>query len=77
MTKHCSEADSVIHMKRIAEGELWYLVETGGDNFKITRVTDNFMKCENTEDSSRALAEVLYGENRNYWILITRYRIVN
>ena len=28
-----------------------------------------------TEYSSHALAEVVDGENRNVWILVTRYRI--
>ena len=73
--KNCSEADFVKHMKRITEGELWDLVETGRENDKINRVADDVMKRYKTGYSSHALAEVVDEENRNYWILVTRSRI--
>ena len=57
-------------MKRITEGELLDLVHTGRDNVKNTRVTDDIISHHNTEYSSHALAEVVDGENKNYWILI-------
>ena len=62
-------------MKRITYGEIWDLVETGIDHFNNTRVTGDFMKQDKNESSSYALIEVLYRENRNYWLLVTRYRI--
>ena len=57
-------------MKSITEGELWDLVETGSKNVKLTRLTDDVIKSENTEYSSHAPAEVVDGENKNDWILV-------
>ena len=59
MTKNTSEADFVKHMKRITEGELWDLVETGRYNAKNTRVTDDVIKRDKTEYFSHALTEVM------------------
>ena len=61
MTKNCSEADFVKRVRRITEGELWYLVKTVRGNAKITRVMDEVIKRENTEYSSHALSEVVDG----------------
>ena len=41
MTKNTLEADFARHMKRIIEGELWYLMDTGRENVKKTGVTDD------------------------------------
>ena len=43
MTNNCSEPDYVKHMKRITEGELWDIVETGRYNVKNIRVMDGVM----------------------------------
>ena len=43
-----------------------------GPLVKNIYVIDGFMDCDLTEYSSHALAEVTDGENRNYWILVTR-----
>ena len=40
MTKSCSEADYVKQTKRITEGELWELMQTGRDNVNNIGVTD-------------------------------------
>ena len=61
MTKNTSEADFVKHMKRITEGELRELVETGRDNVNNTRVTYDVIKRDKTEYYSHSLAEVLDG----------------
>ena len=61
MTKNTSETAFLKHMKRITEGDLWDLVETGRENFRNTRVTYDFIKHENTEYSSHALAAFLGG----------------
>ena len=45
------------------------------DNVKISRVTDDDMKYEKTKYYSHTLAEFMYEENRNDWILITISRI--
>ena len=74
MTKKSSEEDCVMHMKRIIEGELWEIVDTGRENVKNTRVTDDVITHDKTKYSSHALDEVVDGENRNKWILITRSR---
>ena len=65
MTKNTSEADLTRHMRRITEGELWELVDTGRENVKKTGVTDDVNTRDKTEYSSRAFAEVVDGENRN------------
>ena len=59
-------------MKRITEGELWEIVDTGRENVKRTGVTDDVITCDKTEYSSHAINEVIDGGNRNEWILITR-----
>ena len=61
MTKIGSEADFVKHMKRITEGELWEIVETGRENVNISRVTDEVIKHYKTEYSSHTLAEFVDG----------------
>ena len=48
MTKNTSEADFVRHMKRIIEGELCELVDTGRENAKNTRVMDDVITRDNT-----------------------------
>ena len=74
MTKNTSEANFKRHMKIIAERELWEIVDTGRENVKNTRVTDDVITHDKTKYSSHALDEVVDGENRNKWILITRSR---
>ena len=59
-------------MKRITEGELWELVDTERENFKNTRVTDDFIRHEMTEYSSHTLAEVVDGKHKNDFILVLR-----
>ena len=44
MTRNTSEA-----AKRITERELWELVDTGGENVKNTRVTDDVITRDKTE----------------------------
>ena len=65
MTKNTSEAYFTRHMKRITEVELWELVDTGRENVKKTGVMNNIITRDKTEYSSHALAEVMYGKNRN------------
>ena len=48
MTNNCSESDYVKHIKRIMEGELWYLMETGRENVKNIGFIDGVMDCELT-----------------------------
>ena len=48
-------------MKIITRGKLWEIVETGRENFKNTRVTDEIVKRDKTEYSSQILAEVVDG----------------
>ena len=64
MTKQ-SEADLARHMRRITEGELWEIVDTGRYNVKKTVVTDDIIASDKNEYSSHALAEVVDGTNRN------------
>ena len=64
MTKNTLEADFARHMRRIIEGELWELVDTGRDNVKKTGVTDGVIARVDTGYYSHALAEVVYGINR-------------
>ena len=54
--ENCSEADCVKHRKRITEGELWELVETGRENVKNIGVTDDITERDKTEYSIHALA---------------------
>ena len=65
MTKKSSEADCVMHMKRIIEGELWEIVDTGSENVNNTRVTHDFINRDNTEYYSHALAEVVDVKHKN------------
>ena len=61
MMKNNSEADFVKHTKRITEGKLWNIMETGRENVKNTRVTDDVIKYNKTEYSSHTLTKVVYG----------------
>ena len=65
MTKNTSEADFTRHMRRITEGELWELVDTGRDNVNKTGVTDDVIAGDKTEYFSHALTEVVNGINSN------------
>ena len=65
MTKNTSEADFARHIRRITEGELWELVDTGRENVKKIGVTDDVITRDKTEDSSHALDEVVDGTNKN------------
>ena len=65
MTKNTLEADFARHMRRITEGELWEIVDTGRENVKKTGVTDNIITREKTECSSHALAEVVDDKYRS------------
>ena len=65
MTENTLEADFARRMRRITEGELWELVDTGRENFKKTGVMDDVITHNNTEYSSRTLSEVLNRINRN------------
>ena len=58
ITKDTSEKGFVRQMKRITEGELWELVDTGRDNVNNTRVTYDVINLYNNEYSSHAIAEV-------------------
>ena len=75
MTNNCSEADYIIHMKRITERKLWELVEIGREDVNNIGVKNEIMEYDKTEYSSLALAEVVDGENRIDWILVTRSRV--
>ena len=68
---YCYEVDSLKHVKIITEGELWDIMETMRGNVKIIRVTDEVLKHEKTEYSSRSFDEGMDGENMNDWILVT------
>ena len=74
MTKNISEANLARHMKWIPEGELCVLVDTGTEDVKNTRVTDDVITRDKTEYSSHAISEVTDGENSNYRVLITKSR---
>ena len=50
------EDDHAKHAKRIIEGELWELVETGRENVKNNGVLDGVMDCDLIEYSSHKLA---------------------
>ena len=75
MTENNYEGNFVKHTKRITEEYLWELVKTGRDNVNNTKVTDDVIRCDKTEYSSHTLYEVVDGENRNDWILVTISRI--
>ena len=65
MTKNTSIVYLVKHMKKITEGELWEIVETGRGNAKNTRATDYIVKFEKTEYYFHSLSRVVGVENRN------------
>ena len=65
MTKNTSEEDFATHMRKIAEGELWELVDTGKENVNKIGVTDDVITHDKTEYSSHTLSEVVNGKNRN------------
>ena len=64
-------------MKSITEGELWELVENGRSGVNNNRDVDRVVYFDSPEYSSHEIAEVVDEENRNYWILVTIFRIVN
>ena len=61
-------------MKRNIDRELWEILDTGRDNVKNTRVTNDVITHDKIEYSSHALAEVMDGKHKNYWIFIMRSR---
>ena len=65
MTENTLEADFARHMRRITEGELWELVDTGRENANKTGVTDGVITRDKTEYSSHALDDIVNGINRN------------
>ena len=69
------EEDFARHMKRITEVELWELADTGRENVKNTRVTNDVITYYKTKYSSYALAEAVNGKHKIEWILVTRSRI--
>ena len=71
--KNCGEADHAKHAKRITEGELWDLAETGEENVRNNGVLDGVMNCDSAEDSSHALNNDVNQDNKNDCILVTRY----
>ena len=75
MKKNTSEADFMRQTKRITEGELWELVDTGRENVKNTRVTDDTIIRDKTKYSSHSLEEVMDGKHKNDYILVTISRI--
>ena len=77
MTNNTLEVYFASHMNKITEGKLWELVDTGRENFNNTRVVDDVISHDKTEYSNNALAEVMDGIHKNYWILVTRYIIAN
>ena len=62
MTKNTPEAYFARHTKRITEGELWELVDTGRENIKKTGVTDDVITRDKTEYSSHAISEFVDGK---------------
>ena len=75
ITKNTLEAYFAKHMKTITEGELWEIMDTGRDNFKNTRVTDDVISRNKTEYSSHTLAEAVGEKHKNDRILVTRSMI--
>ena len=65
MSKNTSEADFARHMRRITEGELWELVDTGRENVKKAGVTHDTITRDKTKYSSHTLSKVVNGMNRN------------
>ena len=50
-------------------------MDAGRENANNTRVRDDVITRENTEYYIYALAEVVNVKKKNYWSLVTRYRI--
>ena len=75
MTKNTPEADLEIHLKRITEGELWELVDTGRDDVNNTIVMDDVISPDKTEYFILALVEVVDGKHKKNWILVMRSMI--
>ena len=71
MTKNTLEADFPRHMRRITEGELWELVDTGRGDIKKTGFTYGVITFDKTEYSNHAFAEVVNRINRNEEVLGT------
>ena len=65
MTKNTSEVDFARHMRRISEGEIWELMDTGRENVKKKGVTDDIITYDKTEYFIHALDEVKDGTKRN------------
>ena len=62
MNKNTSELKLAKHMRRVTEGELWELVDTGRDNVKKNGLTDDIINLDKTQYPSHALAEVMDGK---------------
>ena len=62
MPNNTSEAYFARHMRRITEGELWELVDTGRENVKKNGLTDDIINLDKTQYPSHALAEVMDGK---------------
>ena len=54
MRKENSEEDFESHMKKIIEGEIWELVDTGRENFRKTGVRDYVITHDTAEYYSHA-----------------------
>ena len=65
MNKNILKSDFARHTRRITEGEIWELMDTGRENVKKTGVTDDVITRDKTEYSSHAHAEVVNGINTN------------
>ena len=72
MDKTCSEGDQAIHAKRITEGEIWKIVETGRENVNNNGVVYGVTDQELTEYSSQEIYNTAKQENGNGWVLVTR-----
>ena len=65
----------ILVTKRTTEVELWDIVETRRKNDNDIGVMYGVMDFDSTEYSSNALSEVVDGDSRNDWILVTRSSI--
>ena len=74
MTKNCSESDHVKHAKRITEGELWEIMETGMEDVNNNGVLDGVTDCDSTEYSRHELVNTVEHTNWSEWVLVTRSR---
>ena len=50
-------------------------MDTERENVNNNRFIDDVINRDKTKYYSHALAEVVYGEHKNDWILVTKYRI--